>query len=248
MSQNRSVGGYTLAPMQACSLPQKVATGFTQVAASMVGAKYLPVLYVGEQIVHGINHMLICKQTLLDRDATEHLVEVVLNQNLDDGSLVGEWSVVSITRLDTTQIQETPNCTHPFGLEYCVHVKDKGWLPAVREGQIAGTTGEHRRLEAVKIVLTDCEIPDACVKYRVHVKDTGWLDYVSDGAVAGTTGEHRRAEAIQIHLDGLPEYSIVYRVHMKDTGWGPWARDGQVAGTIEEHRRIEAIQAFVARR
>ena len=90
------VGGWELADMQPCDLPQKVATGFGEVTQNMVGAKYVPVLYVGTQVVHGINHMLICKQTLAAKGAPEHLVKMVLNQNLDDGSLVGKWSVVSI--------------------------------------------------------------------------------------------------------------------------------------------------------
>lgn len=92
-------GGYKLAEMEGCTMPEQVATGFAQVTGAMVGAKYLPVLYVGSQIVQGTNHMLICKQTLAAKDAPEHLVTVVLNQNHDDGSLVGQWSVVSIEQI-----------------------------------------------------------------------------------------------------------------------------------------------------
>lgn len=99
MSENKIVGGFTLAPMEACALPEQVATGFAQVTEGMVGAKYMPVLYVGDQVVHGLNHMLLCKQTLSAQGAPEHLVKMVLNQNLDDGSLTGQWSVVSIERI-----------------------------------------------------------------------------------------------------------------------------------------------------
>ncbi len=93
------VGEYKLAPMQACPLPEQVASGLPQVLDSLVGAKYLPVLYVGEQVVHGINHMLICRQTLVTKDAPEHLVKMVVNQNCDDGTLVGKWSLVSIEQI-----------------------------------------------------------------------------------------------------------------------------------------------------
>lgn len=92
-------GAYKFAPMAACPLPEKVAAGFGQVADTLTGAKYLPVLYVGEQVVHGLNHMLICLQTLVNEDASERLVKMVLNQNLDDGSLVGKWTLVSIERI-----------------------------------------------------------------------------------------------------------------------------------------------------
>ena len=69
-------------------------TGFGEVTQTME-----PVLYVGAQVVHGVNHMLICKQTLAVQDATEHLVKMVLNQNIDDGSLVGKWSVLTIEQI-----------------------------------------------------------------------------------------------------------------------------------------------------
>lgn len=92
-------GGYQLAHMEACSLPEQVATGFSMAIGSMVGAKYEPVLYVGTQVVHGTNHMLICKQTLAVAGAPEHLVKMVLNQNCDGGDIVGSWSIVSIEEI-----------------------------------------------------------------------------------------------------------------------------------------------------
>ncbi len=93
------VGSYNLADMQPCNLPQQVATGFGEVTQSLVGAEYMPVLYVGEQVVHGLNHMLICLQTLSAKDAPKHLVTMVLNQNRDDGSIVGKWTIVSIEQI-----------------------------------------------------------------------------------------------------------------------------------------------------
>lgn len=96
---NNVPGGWKLAEtMKPCNLPEKVATGFAEVTQT-VGAKYVPVLYVGTQTVHGVNHMVICKQTLSTEGAEEHLVKMVLNQNLDDGSLVGKWSLISIKQI-----------------------------------------------------------------------------------------------------------------------------------------------------
>ena len=96
---NVKTGGWKLAKMKACGLPEKVASGFTEVTHAMAGAKYVPVLYVGTQVVHGMNHMIICTQTLAVQGATEHLIKMVLNQNVDDGSIVGKWSVVSIEQI-----------------------------------------------------------------------------------------------------------------------------------------------------
>ena len=84
------VGGWELVEMKACNLPEDAATGFTQATQSLVGATYVPVLYVGKQIVPGVNHMIICKQTLAVKDATEHLVELVINS----GSVVSIKQIV----------------------------------------------------------------------------------------------------------------------------------------------------------
>ena len=93
------VGGHKLVEMECCRLPQQVAIGFIQVTEALVSARYLPVLYVGSQLVHGTNHILICKQTLAVKAAPEHLVTMVLNQNHEVGSAVGQWSVVSIEQI-----------------------------------------------------------------------------------------------------------------------------------------------------
>ncbi len=136
----------------------------------------------------------------------------------------------------------------PFHVAYCAHVKNNGWLDYVRDGQTAGTTGQSRRLEAVRIRLEDCTIPGARIKYRVHVKNNGWLPYVYDNEIAGTTGESRRAEAIQIQLIGLDDYSVEYRVHMQSKGWSSWVCDGAVTGTTGESRRIEAVEIRIKKK
>lgn len=93
------LGGYELdTKMEACALPQRVATGFSKVM-HMVGATYTPVLYVGKQIVHGENHMILCLQELAVEDAEKHLVKVVLNATYDGGNVEGNWSIVTIERI-----------------------------------------------------------------------------------------------------------------------------------------------------
>ncbi len=82
----------------ACSLPEQVATGFSEVTANMLGAKYVPVLYCATQIVAGINHMIICEQTLATHPEKKHIVKMVLNQAPGE-DLVGKFSIVSISQI-----------------------------------------------------------------------------------------------------------------------------------------------------
>ncbi len=71
-------GGWQLADLKACSLPQDVATAFSKVVDKIVGAEYVPVLYCGFQVVSGKNHMIMCKQTLVTNPPEDHLVKVVM--------------------------------------------------------------------------------------------------------------------------------------------------------------------------
>jgi hypothetical protein len=80
-----------LGNMQACNLPQDVATGFMEVANGMIGVTYVPVLYCATQIVNGKNHMIICTQTVSSNPAKESIVEMVLHQATD-----GTFSILSI--------------------------------------------------------------------------------------------------------------------------------------------------------
>lgn len=81
-------GTWNLANMEAVSLPQKVATAFTDVTKGLIGAGYIPVLYCGEQLVHGTNYMIICKQTLVTNPPVEHLVTMVINCSEQGSSIV----------------------------------------------------------------------------------------------------------------------------------------------------------------
>ncbi|MCM1330819.1 MAG: hypothetical protein NC253_15465 [Ruminococcus sp.] len=68
-----------MANMEPANLPEKAATAFSEVTVGMVGAKYIPVLYCGEQLVNGTNYMIICKQTLATNPPAEHLVTMIIN-------------------------------------------------------------------------------------------------------------------------------------------------------------------------
>ena len=65
-------------------------------------------------------------------------------------------------------------------LKYKSHLQDIGWTDFVNEGEVTGTTGESRRLEAIPIEATD-------LQYRVHLQDIGWTDWYNAGEIAGTT-------------------------------------------------------------
>ena len=91
-------GGFNFDVLQPCALPEKVATGFTEVFSKHLGADYTPVLYCGTQTVHGVNHMIICKMRICHPEAPDKLAKVILNQ-LPDDEINSKWSIVSITEI-----------------------------------------------------------------------------------------------------------------------------------------------------
>ena len=131
-------------------------------------------------------------------------------------------------------------------IAYNSHVQDYGWEEdfSKKDGEISGTTGASKRIEALKIELGSLKktYPNTSIKYQVHVQDYDWMNWKKDGEVAGTIGESKRIEAIKIKLQGLDEYSVIYRVHVQDYGWTDWNSNGEIAGTIGKSKRIEAIQ------
>ena len=128
-------------------------------------------------------------------------------------------------------------------IRYTTHVQTHGWQNYVCDGATSGTSGESKRLEGIRIALTDVPAGGG-VRYRTHIQGIGWQDYVSDGALSGTTGQSKRLEAIQIELTGTAAeaYDIYYRVHSQTFGWLPWARNGQQTGTSGMSKRLEAIE------
>ncbi|WP_078543702.1 N-acetylmuramoyl-L-alanine amidase [Litchfieldia alkalitelluris] len=127
-------------------------------------------------------------------------------------------------------------------VSYTTHVQTYGWKPSVSDGAMSGTSGESKRLEAIKIELSN--LYSGNITYSTHVQSYGWMDPVSNGELSGTSGQSKRLEAITVDLTGeISEYfDVYYRVHAQTFGWLGWAKNGETAGTEGLSRRLEAIE------
>ena len=124
-------------------------------------------------------------------------------------------------------------------VSYRTHVQDVGWQNYVQNGDVAGTSGQSKRLEGINIKLLDVG-SNINIKYQVHVQNIGWQDWKKDGAVAGSSG--KRIEAIRIKLENTDEYSVKYRAHVQNVGWQDWKADGVVGTDTMYGSKIPAIQ------
>lgn len=127
-------------------------------------------------------------------------------------------------------------------LRYKAHLQDIGWQRKVNTGQVAGTIGQARRMEAL-VLETPGSNAVANIEANAHVENIGWMGWGKTSNI-GTTGRALRMEGIQFRLTGAlaSQYDISYRAHVQDIGWLPWVSNGATAGTTGERKRIEAIQ------
>lgn len=132
-------------------------------------------------------------------------------------------------------------------LTYSAHVASLGWLADVTSPSAAGTTGQARQMEALRIAGGTLA---GDIDYRAHVASIGWLGWVGPAYPAGTTGQARRLEAVQVRLTGqaATEYRIACQAHVASLGWLPVVYDGATCGTTGQARRMEAVRLWLVPR
>lgn len=143
--------------------------------------------------------------------------------------------------------EQTINVDKNMHIKYSAHVQNIGWQSYKQDGQMAGTSGQSLRIEAIKIQGTN--LPDGVgIKYQTHVQGSGWQEAKTNNQVSGTEGKSLRVEAIKINLTGTEQYSVMYRAHVQNMGWQPWCYDGEMAGTIGNNARLEAIEIKIIKK
>lgn len=120
-------------------------------------------------------------------------------------------------------------------IKYRSHLQSSGWQEWKHDGEMSGTEGEARRLEAIQI---DYDKP---IYAKAHIQKDGWVDYgkITKDTIIGTTGEAKRLECLCLKCEGLK-----YKVHIQDSGWSCWTdADGiSTLGSVGQKLRIEAIE------
>ncbi len=135
---------------------------------------------------------------------------------------------------------------HPL-VKYQTHVQTYGWQSYVLDGAIGGTVGKAKRLEGVRISLTEPQY-QGNIEYQTHIQTYGWENnWKSGGDTSGTTGKAKRLEAIRIRLTGemAEKYDVYYQVHIQSYGWLGWAKNGESAGSAGMSKRMEGIRVVL---
>ena len=118
--------------------------------------------------------------------------------------------------------------------KYEAHLEGIGWQGWKVNGETAGTTGEARRLEAIKI-----DAPFE-IEAMAHLEGIGWIDYgkINKDTIIGTTGESRRLECLKL------KGNFKYRVHIGGVGWSCWTNADGICtlGSVGQCLQLEAIE------
>lgn len=128
---------------------------------------------------------------------------------------------------------------------YQTHVQDIGTQDYVYDGAMAGTSGQAKRMESIRIKLPSTMASEGKIEYKSHIENIGWENsWKQTGKLSGTSGKSLRLEAIQIKLSGdiADKYDVYYRVHAENFGWLGWAKNGEKSGTEGYAYRLEALQ------
>lgn len=117
---------------------------------------------------------------------------------------------------------------------YQAHVSGIGWQGLVSNGATAGTTGQSKQMEAIRITT-----PGATMS--AHVAGIGWQATDATPNGKGTTGLGKRMEAIRVHST-IAGYDLQCNAHVSTLGWMGWVGDNQVCGTTGRALPMEAVQ------
>ena len=90
------LGGWNIDEMKSVNLPQKAQSAFTAVTGGLVGAEYMPVLYVGSQLVNGTNYCILAVQTIITGTPEKRLVKMIINVSSNGTASLVSVSGVSI--------------------------------------------------------------------------------------------------------------------------------------------------------
>lgn len=140
---------------------------------------------------------------------------------------------------------EPSNPVNMCGLYYHVHCQTFGDLPAVRDGQWAGTKGKKKRIEALWI-----DPPEGVeLEVQVHLQTEGWKEPVrllhGNKIMLGTTGQSRRLEAVKIRcIKNNTGKTLHLQGHVQTYGDTAIVGEGMECGTTGASKRLEAIRIW----
>ena len=188
----------------------------------------------------------VCRVTLIDKETLEqgekkiNLEYISEDENNSDNNQEVKDEIKEEAIEETKTIKANDNYAT---VSYQAHVQSYGWQNYVKDGSLAGTMQEWKRLEALKIKVESSY--EGNIEYQSYIEGKGWeKSYKKNNEISGTTGQALRIEAIKIRLTGelAEKYDVYYRAYTEKNGWLGWAKTDEIAGTLGFGYRLEALE------
>lgn len=205
--------------------------------------------------VSGLAAIMLCHNTGLSNGDIDRIIKnTAKDLNTSGYDIYTGYGIVQFDKalttakntIPTNTENEQPNQTinSSYNLSVKAHSENIGWMNAVGNAQVAGTSGKHLKLEALTIADNNSNLN---IIGQAHVANVGDMAPQSEGNMIGTTGQNNAIEAIRFYLDGSDssKYNIFYRVHVENYGWTNWAKNGDWTGTKGYGLQTEAVQIVV---
>ena len=189
-----------------------------------------------------------------------HVQDIGWQDVVSDGMTAGTTGRTK--RVEALKINLLTRDGSPFendSISVQAHVSGIGWdVQPVGNGQVSGTVGQSRAIEAIKLTLSSNLSDTYDIWYRVHSANVGWLGWTSNGEPAGTQGYAYPIEAIQIKVilknaqdapvrgDAFKDHAqepptVSCRSHVSNVGWTSAVTNGDTSGFINSRNAIEAL-------
>ena len=147
-------------------------------------------------------------------------------------------------RIEALKMELTGELANEYTVEYAVLIEKDGNVQGfVSDGAVAGSIGEPKKIEQIKIRIVKAGTgSDTNVNYRTHRESSGWgNNWTGNGKVSCASGKAKQIDSLELNLTGN-EYKggIEYRSRIQNTGWEKnWSSNGETSGS--EGKRIEAV-------
>ncbi len=143
--------------------------------------------------------------------------------------------------IEALQLQLSDSLSSQYDLWYRVHVQDIGWLDWAKNGEVAGTTGMAKHVEAVQVIMqkkgasapgpTDSpSVGLVSIYYSSVSGSSSWGQTVQNGATSGTMGQDLPLHAIRVQLPTNVSGGVSYKTHLSNIGWGAACANGSEFG------------------
>lgn len=166
------------------------------------------------------------KTTALNYSPKSDEMVLTVHRWFANKSCPGDWLMARMDKLAKSVTDKL------LGLQYRAYVQGIGYMDWASNGEVSGTTGQGKRMEAIQFS-KDSQITATC-----HCQNYGDMNPVLPANICGTVGESLRMESIKLEAP----YKIEYRVHQQGIGWTSYVSNGTWCGVKGQSKRIEAIQ------